>query len=371
MKLPTFGNKLGVRSNINIIRDGVRIPVLKDQRNLILDTGMEDIGQRSLSNFQDYCHWGDGSDSNTLDSGAITASQSGTTVTASAGIFSAGDVGALIKFDSGEEKYITTFTSSTVVEVSDSATVASSEFTIWYVDQTTLANEIQRTNSTQGTNNFSESGGVITRTRTHIFSAIGSAQTVREVGWGHENNTTIASRVVLGSPVALSSGDQLEVESFFEIVQSPQTPQATDPTGDEGSFAGNFQIEGYGIGTLDGETDRALEPYASGSSCSCKLSSTSTALGTYGTPVSISFLSGGINSTPVLSSLPTTAPWQITKTWSYTTGQGNGTIRSVVITDFVPSLSALRLLLTSGQVKTSDQTISVQMTVTWDRNLTN
>ncbi len=56
---------------------------------------------------------------------AFTASQSGTTVTATVGEFTAGDVGATIIFEDGTSDTITAYTSSTVVTVSTSRTVSS------------------------------------------------------------------------------------------------------------------------------------------------------------------------------------------------------------------------------------------------------
>lgn len=370
MKNIGVGMKLGIRANLNILRDGKRIPVLKNQRNLILDTGMQDIGQRGTEQFQTYCHWGDDNTGNSTDSGATTMTQSGTTVTASAGFFSAGMVGQLLKPDAGgSETYITTYNSPTEVVVDVSQTVAATEFTVWAVDQTTLQNEVQRTSSTQGTNNETLSGGVFSINRTHIFSAVGSAQTVREVGWGHGNDTTVGSRVVLGSPVSLSSGDQLEVESHFEIVQSPQTAASTDPTGDEGDFSMQTQIEGVGLAAYD-NVWYGLEPSALGE---LYILTSAPAFNTYGTARNVNSITHSEHSFDSESSDPGAPPWEKTFTWNLSTSEANTTIYGFGVgQDALGSNQVgLRCNLDTPQAKSSLQTLDIVVTVSWDRNLTN
>ncbi len=88
------------------------------------------------------------------DSGAITASQTGNAVTASAAIFNAGMVGADVFWDTGERAKITVFNSSTSVTVDRSQTVASGEFTVEFVSRTSLVTEVQRSLTADGNGGF-------------------------------------------------------------------------------------------------------------------------------------------------------------------------------------------------------------------------
>jgi hypothetical protein len=68
----------------------------------------------------------------------LTASQTGTTVTASGAVFAADDVGATITFADGTVRTITAVTSATVVEVSVSGSVTGQAFYLWRTDQTAV-----------------------------------------------------------------------------------------------------------------------------------------------------------------------------------------------------------------------------------------
>ena len=65
----------------------------------------------------------------------LTASQSGTTVTASASVFIADMVGAVIRYANGVTAVITAYTSGTGVTVSPSQSVSSQAFEIYRTDQ--------------------------------------------------------------------------------------------------------------------------------------------------------------------------------------------------------------------------------------------
>lgn len=74
---------------------------------------------------------------NWLDSAAVTASQSGTTVTASGSIFTNVMVGRRIHWDGGDTAIIVTYTDATHVEVDRSQTVASGGFNIYAFEELT------------------------------------------------------------------------------------------------------------------------------------------------------------------------------------------------------------------------------------------
>lgn len=89
-----------------------------------------------------------------VDSGAITASQTGTTVTASAAIFDAGMVGHDIFWDAGQRAKVTAFGSSTSVTVDRTQSVPSGLFTVEYVARTALVSEVQRSLNSDGDGGF-------------------------------------------------------------------------------------------------------------------------------------------------------------------------------------------------------------------------
>lgn len=65
---------------------------------------------------------------------SLTASQSGTTVTASADVFNADDVGASLRFADGTVRTIATVTSATIVEVTVSGAVSVQAFEVYRTD---------------------------------------------------------------------------------------------------------------------------------------------------------------------------------------------------------------------------------------------
>lgn len=83
-------------------------------------------------------------------SGSVTLSQSGNTVTASAAFFQSGDVGSEIVWDNVTRAKITAFTSATSVTVADSKTVSAAPATLYAVGVTSVPNEVQNGNSSEG-----------------------------------------------------------------------------------------------------------------------------------------------------------------------------------------------------------------------------
>ena len=130
--------------------------------NLLLNSGLNYI----CSNGTQPSSWarksalGTGTTPTVYDSVAITASASGTSCTASAAFFTAGMVGMLIRWDSGEEAHIASRTSDTEV-VLDRSVTASGTFAVWAVNQTGLASLV-RTSDYGNPYVVSRSGGVST-----------------------------------------------------------------------------------------------------------------------------------------------------------------------------------------------------------------
>ena len=161
-----------------------------------------------------YCRVGSGNTPN-FTTPAGTYSQSGTTVTRDTGAvdFVAGDVGATIKFSTGEEAYIVTYTNATTVEVRETATVAATTIVLWLTNQTALETPITNTSSNTGsgrTTDFVDASS--TATFIHSFPAEVSAQTYNEVGYSQDAADDLFSRIVLPSTINVGIGQQLQTE---------------------------------------------------------------------------------------------------------------------------------------------------------------
>lgn len=219
--------------------------------NLILNNGMNRVYTDLWPQVMTYAIAGTGTTPTSVDSGAVNAAQSGTTVTADGSFFGSGDVGNTIKWDSGEEALITAFVGATQVTVSNSATVGSGPFVMYNTNQTGLAVETKRTNTyltgsgncgtTQVSNQFQHR-------RTYDFTAEVGTVNYTEIGfsWTSSGSNTTFSRILLPDPIPVLSGQQLRVVYELRVTVTPTTPQpknaiingwpispSTDTQGDE------------------------------------------------------------------------------------------------------------------------------------------
>ena len=153
-----------VEQNYDLLAAGERVDdtVRNFAPNLLLNSGLNYI----CTNGTAPGYWarrsvlGTGTTPTVYDSAAATATASGTGCTASSAFFTAGMVGMLIRWDSGEEAYILSRTSDTVV-VLDRSTTATGAFAVWAVNQTGLASLV-RTSDYGNSSVVSRSGGVST-----------------------------------------------------------------------------------------------------------------------------------------------------------------------------------------------------------------
>lgn len=261
-----------------VVENGKVVKEYPIQKNLILNRFMEDLYDRNFEDMFNFAVASVGTTATTFDSGTTEASQTGTTVTinTSTGAFTFDDtfnhsgscVGNVIKWDSGEERRIVSRTSSTVVEVTanPNGNVVQGPFTVYGTNQTRMAtntagNEERSGPAIAGTSYVSgdcgtqvnTSTGEITFFRTFDFAIRadgnrGAASTpYKEVGFseiGTVGGTTINSRIVLSTPVAVELGQQLRIEYDLIVTVSPITPEtiATNPiTG--WTSAGKQQIQ--------------------------------------------------------------------------------------------------------------------------------
>lgn len=228
-----------------------------ERENLILDQGLNKLlrssGTISWSTYSNYCVAGTGTTATTTDSGATTATTAGssTTVTASGSIFVAAHVGGLIRFDSGEERYIASQTGTECVVTVAVNIAAPTLFTVWAVNQTGLASESKRTNTyLTGSGNCGSSivGNAWSGKRTYDFTAEVGNVNYTELGWS--DLVTAASNLnsrtlITGGTVSVLIGQQLRV--IYTLIVTV-TPNASTP--------GTYSITGWPVApavTTDGD----------------------------------------------------------------------------------------------------------------------
>ena len=246
------------------------------KRNLILDQGLNKIGNGTKwASVFSQAAVGTGTPVLRRDSGAVTFTQAGNTLTASAGFFVSGDVGKLFKWGTGTagaEMYITGFTSATVVTVSVSATVgAPAVGTIWSVNLTGLVAEHARSGTyTQAGGDNGSSFAVDTWSlwRTFIFAAEAGPVTLTEIGWS-ENPAAGANLfgldLIAGVGDSLLAGQQYKVQVRLTVTFSPATPRAVADVGNNGFVTAGNDLAAYvgnngGINTVNADGSSTTNP---------------------------------------------------------------------------------------------------------------
>lgn len=225
-------------------------------RNLILDQGLNGLARQSsieTSPADCFASARIGSDNspNEIASGAVTFTQSGTTLTASGSFFTAAMVGAIFKWgsgSSGNERYIASYTSATEVVLDTSETVGTPDTgSVWMVQRTNLVTELAkatgiRTNG--GDNGITIVNNVATLQRVFTFSPPGSTQNVNEIGY-YKNGTDalVYGRIVLPSTVVVSTSNFLVLILQLELTYSPGVPTAVSNVGTNLDTAGSAMLE--------------------------------------------------------------------------------------------------------------------------------
>ena len=257
------------------IRDSATGALVKrrlPEKNLVLDAGLNSLatkagGQGALDTTEilNFCHVGGGTNAVKISSGAITFTQVTTTLTASAGFFTAAMVNGVFKYGvgtAGDEIYITGFTSSTVVTVNISATVAAPTVgVVWQVQATTLQTVLFTTNTYQnnaGDNQTTYGTGTFSQKRTYIVAQQASPYTVNEIGYG-------STAGLISGRLVLSSSDVVGTTNFYVIIitvtftLTPNTITAVGNVGTNFNTAGNAQCEMFGITQIQGGTIAAFD----------------------------------------------------------------------------------------------------------------
>lgn len=410
-QVKTFGMpKLRLQGRFcpQVVENGKVIRDYGFQKNLILDNGMNNIATSEICELFEKCISGTGTTAQKVDSGSTTISKTGTTVTSSASFFASGDVGKLLKWDTGEEHRITSYTNATTVEVAASGTIASAQFTMWNVALTALA-AVHADHSAYltGTGNCETTriGATLTHRRTYDFPAEAGSVTINELGVSEDTGgSNLFSRVLLSVGVALTSGQQLRVIYELDVTVSPTTPTANTPSASGWPVAPASTVDGdeqwqclqlSAVSDSTGATTTAgaelsgaggigaaMEPFTttSGSTGSyCFISPSATAHNTFpgngparGTNASIKQLNHDSYSAGSFSR---------TKSATFAVGEANRTdFRSVGVgrynsgsgdDPFDADNQGLVFIFSEAQTKENTHTLTLVFTWTWSQTLTN
>ena len=200
------------------------------KKNLILDSGLNYLCSTTtdLSFDSSSVALGLGTTATYTDSASVTATTSGTSVIASGSIFTVDMVGALIKWDSGEEAYISAFTSDTQVTIGTSVT-ANTTFTVWYVNQTALSSP-SVTSSTRIENTTSRSGVTVVRTCGYDFAVEVSNKVYTEGGFIIQGSTLFSRFLIDGGSVTVLIGQQARMYYILSINASNTVAASTSWT---------------------------------------------------------------------------------------------------------------------------------------------
>lgn len=220
-------------------------------RNLIFDSGLDRVAGGELWREQlDYGVIGTGTEPTvTVPDG--TYSRSGTTVVRDTGTgeFAAGDVGKIIRWDSGEESYITTFTDVDEVEVEDTDAIVADGITLYAVNREGLDTEAGRSATypeyedddglRASDSDVDLAGGEILLKRTYDHDPAGvGGQTVTEIAVSSQagSGDNVFAAVVLPVAVFVAEGQQLRM-SYKLFIATAGALLASQEV-EEGGFAG-------------------------------------------------------------------------------------------------------------------------------------
>lgn len=371
-------------------------------KNLILNQGMEEVASRVWCSLFTHGICGTGTLPNSVDSTTDTASQTATTVTSVGGTInftSDAAAGDMIKWDSGSEARITSVTDASNVEVTPSQSVGSGEYTIYKTSRVGLQTEVKRSNTyLTGTGNCGTtlSGTTLQNRRTYDFSVEAGPATYTEVGvgWASSLATTVFSRILLDSPIALVAGQSLRLVYQLNLTLSPSTPVVKNlpvggwPVAPSVNTDGQEQIQNLNISSVAeaGSTVPYANVYvldpASPNDFSYgrvfALSTNSSALAAFGTATSRA------TTAFVCSVAPTNAAYtpmsfQLDVSVVFPVAEGvSNNIRSVIMGgrnggwSYYPydtGRQSFVFLFDQDQVKTNTQTLTFTVRFTWSRVL--
>ncbi len=348
------------------------------RRNLLLDSGLDLVVTRSFSYLIDYVAVGDGATPTKRDSGVIRVSIAGETATADGSFFEPADVGRLLKLDSGQEAYITAYTSATEVAVAGAADDPASEATVWYVNERGLTNERDRFNTKStdsGDNTKSWNGSYMEYKNTRIGDPVTETVTYREIGWSYDDdrgNNLLGRDVLPGGGDTLTEGQQYKVVVRLRITPAPLTPLAV-PNNAQGAWdnSGHEMVTSIRYALMwPGIITGALEP-SRGAYLWVLKSDFTLPAGTLDKDSSF-YIDSGV-STDTVSEPYVAGSFELVKRGLFGPPSGNGTIYGVALASTSNGIhtNAFVRKYDTPQIKDSNHRLEVAFRTTWGRTLVN
>jgi len=369
-------------------------------KNLILNNGLNAVRNIYWEGCFSSAAAGTGVTPTSISSAGVTASQAGTTVSASVGsyTFSSGDIGNMIKWDAGgEEARITAYTNPQSVEVTPSQSVGSGTFSVYQTNQTDLTTEVKRTTTYLTGSPYCQtvidtSTGVVAMRRTYDFTAETVQKNYTEVGtcWSGAFGTgnTTFSRILLPLPITVNAGQQLRFVYELQLTLSPVTPAAlsaavsgwpvlpsvnTDATQQLELLQMSY-VSSSGVATTN--NGYANEPAASGLQGGALWASPSSAPFTTFNGAAPDRRTGHESAYVSLSAY-TPLSFTVDKTATFLVGQMNrNDIRSIGLSPNDPFYgrytalhNGITVLFDQPQTKTNTQTLTFTFRFTWGRTL--
>jgi hypothetical protein len=320
---------------------------------------------------------GTGTTPTVYDSGEITASASGTALTASSSFFTSGMVGMVIQWDGGAKAYIQSVTDGTNAVLATSVT-ASGVFAVHAVNRTGLANPVA-TQTEKYTDRVTRSSGVSKRTMSWVFAIESVNRNYTEGGifcnWdGSGYNTALSLFLLTGGTVTILIGQQATLVYEFSASVNTSAVTATwpmseyDTTDPQGWDSTSGQHQVVSLRSLDGMTTYGASLLPSGSDYGY-ITTTSSLIG-YADDAEGNF-SGAIGSY-VKGSKSAYAAKSFYRDSTYTFGSTHSdttAIRSFILTDCYHA--AWQFLFDTAKGKTSKQSLSLTIRRALNRVLVN
>lgn len=365
----------------------------KWQKNLVTNRLLDGLAVRTWADSMKYCAVGTGTTPMHVASGTTVADRVGTTVTADGSIFDASYVGSIIKWETGEEETIASYTSPTVVETSGSGAIASGTFTIHRVNLQGHTAESKRSNTyVSGASNCGASydGTLKTNTifLTYIFSAEAGAVTYNEIGLSDSGTvgSNLNARAIISGGVSLAPGQQLRVKYTLTITltnDSAQTAEVLPITGiaDQNATQQVYLrgIEGFtssGATSLS-HTANALEPseakqiYAAQNPPGSGGGGFASAGGGFAGRVELYNYNGGVTLSKAANAAAyVSGSYQRDFSVTFTTAEVNTTIEWIGFSS-TSNYAAILQQMDTPFAKTSDDTLALTYRLSWGRELVN
>ena len=351
--------------------------------NLLTDVGMDWVcGKATSINFFDAAKLGTGTTPTVYDSEEITASASGTALTASSSFFTSGMVGMVIQWDGGAKAYIQSVTDGTNAVLATSVT-ASGAFAVHAVNRTGLANPVAE-QTTKYTDVITRASGVSKRTMSWVFDIETVNRNYTEGGifcnWdGSGYNTALSLFLLTGGTVTILIGQQATLVYEFSAsvntgVVTTTWPMSeydtTDPQGWD-STSGKHQV--VSLRSLDGMAGAhgsSLLPSTHRNNDIGNITTTSSLIGyaddtSVSRPTAIGSDVEGSKSAYAAKSFYRDSTYTFGSTHSDTTA-----IRSFILTEYYGNV-AWQFLFDTAKGKTSKQSLSLTIRRALNRVLVN